>query len=112
MAIRFVDIFDPDQEPQRIQQVQRIFRSYSGEACDEYGERIAALLRDPDGDPLPFLRRLIQLHLTEELNEPVRGDHLAPHSELDPLRRRRKYFDTRLAKATKDALAELVLYQY
>ena len=45
MAIRFVHIFDVDQEPRRLAEVQRIFRSYFGEAYGGYAEKIPDLLR-------------------------------------------------------------------
>lgn len=47
MAIRFVHVFDADQDPRRLAEVQRIFRSYFGEASGGYAERIPDLLRRP-----------------------------------------------------------------
>jgi acetoin utilization deacetylase AcuC-like enzyme/GNAT superfamily N-acetyltransferase len=45
MPIRFVHIHDPILAPQRLAEVQRIFRSYYGEAYENYAERIPELLR-------------------------------------------------------------------
>ena len=45
MAIRFVHLFDADLEPRRIAEVQRIFRTYFGEAYGDYADRIPDLLR-------------------------------------------------------------------
>ncbi|MDQ6718463.1 MAG: histone deacetylase family protein [Gemmatimonadota bacterium] len=45
MAIRFLHVFDPDHEPRRITEVQRIFRSYFGEAYADYADKIPDLLR-------------------------------------------------------------------
>ena len=45
MAIRFLQLYDPDAEPRRIAEVQRIFRSYFGQAYGEYAEKIPDLLR-------------------------------------------------------------------
>ena len=45
MAIRFVHLFDADLEPRRIAEVQRIFRTYFGEAYGGYADEIPDLLR-------------------------------------------------------------------
>ena len=45
MAIRFVHVFDADNEPRRIAEVQRIFRTYFGAAYGDYADRIPDLLR-------------------------------------------------------------------
>ena len=45
MAIRFLHVFDPDHEPRRTAEVQRIFRSYFGEAYADYADKIPDLLR-------------------------------------------------------------------
>ena len=45
MAIRFVHLFDADLEPRRIAEVQRIFRTYFGEAYGDYADHIPDLLR-------------------------------------------------------------------
>jgi len=45
MAIRFVHVFDADLEPRRVAEVQRIFRTYFGEAYGDYADRIPDLLR-------------------------------------------------------------------
>lgn len=45
MGIRFLHIFDPDHESRRIAEVQRIFRSYFGEAYAGYADKIPDLLR-------------------------------------------------------------------
>ena len=45
MAIRFVHVFDADLEARRIAEVQRIFRSYFGEAYADYADHIPDLLR-------------------------------------------------------------------
>ena len=45
MAIRFVHVFDPDNQPRRIAEVQRIFRSYFGSAYADYADTIPDLLR-------------------------------------------------------------------
>lgn len=47
MAIRFVHVFDADQDPRRLAEVQRIFRSYFGAANGGYAEKIPDLLRRP-----------------------------------------------------------------
>ena len=47
MAIRFVHVFDADLDARRVAEVQRIFRSYFGEANGAYAERIPDLLRRP-----------------------------------------------------------------
>lgn len=43
--IRFVHLYDPDHEPRRMAEVQRIFRSYFGAAYGDYADRIPDLLR-------------------------------------------------------------------
>lgn len=43
--IRFVHLYDADHEPRRLAEVQRIFRTYFGEAYGDYAERIPDLLR-------------------------------------------------------------------
>lgn len=45
MAIRFLHVFDPDHEPRRIAEVQRIFRSYFGASYATYADTIPDLLR-------------------------------------------------------------------
>ncbi|HUF28658.1 MAG TPA: histone deacetylase family protein [Gemmatimonadaceae bacterium] len=45
MAIRFLHVFDPDQDPRRMREVQRIFRSYYGTVYGDYAERIPDFLR-------------------------------------------------------------------
>jgi len=45
MSIRFVHVFDPDLEPRRIAEIQRIFRGYFGVAYGDYADRIPDLLR-------------------------------------------------------------------
>jgi acetoin utilization deacetylase AcuC-like enzyme/GNAT superfamily N-acetyltransferase len=45
MAIRFVHVFDPDLDPHRVSEVQRIFHSYYGEVYSDYADRIPDLLR-------------------------------------------------------------------
>jgi acetoin utilization deacetylase AcuC-like enzyme/GNAT superfamily N-acetyltransferase len=45
MGIRFLHLFDPDHEPRRMAEVQRIFRGYFGEAYGEYAGKIPDLLR-------------------------------------------------------------------
>jgi acetoin utilization deacetylase AcuC-like enzyme/GNAT superfamily N-acetyltransferase len=45
MGIRFLHVFDPDQSPRRIAEVQRIFRTYFGEAYGDYADKIPDLLR-------------------------------------------------------------------
>ena len=45
MAIRFLHVFDPDQDPRRIAEVQRIFRSYYGTVYADYADRIPEFLR-------------------------------------------------------------------
>ena len=45
MAIRFLHVFDPDQDPRRIAEVQRIFRSYYGTIYGDYADRIPDFLR-------------------------------------------------------------------
>jgi acetoin utilization deacetylase AcuC-like enzyme/GNAT superfamily N-acetyltransferase len=45
MGIRFVHVFDPDHEPRRVAEIQRIFRSYFGAVYGEYADRIPDLLR-------------------------------------------------------------------
>ena len=47
MAIRFVHVFDADQDPRRMAEVQRIFRSYFGLANGGYADKIPDLLRRP-----------------------------------------------------------------
>ena len=47
MAIRFVHVFDADLDARRVAEVQRIFRSYFGQASGGYAERIPDLLRQP-----------------------------------------------------------------
>ena len=46
MAIRFVHVFDADNDPRRVSEVQRIFRTYFGDAYADYADRIPAMLRD------------------------------------------------------------------
>lgn len=46
MGIRFFHLYDPDHEPRRLAEVQRIFRGYYGKVYGEYAERIPKLLRD------------------------------------------------------------------
>jgi acetoin utilization deacetylase AcuC-like enzyme/GNAT superfamily N-acetyltransferase len=82
MAIRFVHLFDADLEPRRIAEVQRIFRSYFGEAYGEYADTIPDLLRrqaqfghrtiiitaeDPRGRVLAFALALHYGHLNATL---------------------------------------------
>lgn len=43
--IRFVHLYDADHEPRRMEEVQRIFRSYYGEHYGDYADRIPDLLR-------------------------------------------------------------------
>jgi acetoin utilization deacetylase AcuC-like enzyme/GNAT superfamily N-acetyltransferase len=45
MAIRFLHLYDADADPRRLAEVQRIFRSYFGEAYGEYAGQIPDLLR-------------------------------------------------------------------
>ncbi|HEU4564633.1 MAG TPA: histone deacetylase family protein [Gemmatimonadaceae bacterium] len=45
MAIRFIHLFDPDHDPRRTAEVQRIFRSYFGEVYGDYAAKIPDLLR-------------------------------------------------------------------
>ena len=45
MAIRFLHVYDADADPRRITEVQRIFRSYFGEAYGGYADEIPELLR-------------------------------------------------------------------
>lgn len=44
MAIRFVHVYDAVRESRRLAEVQRIFRSYFGEAYGDYADRIPGLL--------------------------------------------------------------------
>ncbi len=46
MAIRFVHVFDADNDPRRVAEVQRIFRTYFGDAYADYADKIPGLLRD------------------------------------------------------------------
>jgi acetoin utilization deacetylase AcuC-like enzyme/ribosomal protein S18 acetylase RimI-like enzyme len=45
MGIRFLHVYDPDHEPRRVAEVQRIFRSYYGAHYGTYADRIPDLLR-------------------------------------------------------------------
>lgn len=46
MAIRFVHVYDANRESRRLAEVQRIFRSYFGEATGGYADTIPDLLRE------------------------------------------------------------------
>ncbi len=50
MAIRFVHVFDPANDPHRVAEVQRIFRTYFGQAYSTYADQIPGLLRKQRAD--------------------------------------------------------------